>query len=258
MMVDNCYDKVENPTAFSTPTRKARLLYQPREDHSLLTVTFNFLKISIPTIISCIFLELTFLINTVFAGGLNDASKLAGVGLGTVCVNIVCLQPIMGMNGAMETLVSQAYGAKQLRLCGTYLNRGRLINTVIFIPLIVILCFSRPILTSFGQNPRVIDHAVTYISVCIPGVYFQSMFDLKKRFLNCMTISWVPMLAQIGGTVLHVLWCYIFVIYLDMQVVGLGLATAITNVGIFLMITLYAHFLPKIKESLFCFDKSVL
>jgi len=181
---------------------------------------------------------------------------LAGVGLGTIMVHIVCLQPIMGMNGAAETLVSQAYGANQLRQCGVYLNRGRLINTVLFIPLVVIICFSRPILTAFGQDPEVIDHAMTYITVCIPSVYFQIMFDLKKRFLNCMTYSWVPMLAQTGGTILHVLWCYILVVHLDLQVVGLGLATAITNVGIFLMITIYAHCIPKIKESLFCFDDS--
>ena len=81
------------------------------EHHSLLLITFNFLKITIPTIISCLFLELTYFINAVFAGGLNDPAKLAGVGLGTVVINMVCLHPLIGMNGAVETLVSQAYGA---------------------------------------------------------------------------------------------------------------------------------------------------
>ena len=96
-----------------------------------------------------------------------------------------------------------------------------------------------------------------YISICLPGVYFQVMFDLKKRFLNCMTISWVPMLAQMGGTLLHILWCHIFVTKLDLGVHGLGLATAITNIGMIIMITGYAFCLPSIKESIICFDRSV-
>ena len=65
------------------------------------------------------------------------------------------------------------------------------------------------------------------------------------------------MLAQMGGTLLHILWCYLLVNKFQMGVTGLGLATAITQVGIFTMVTVYAHCLPSIKESLFCFERSV-
>lgn len=54
-----------------------------------------------------------------------------------------------------------------------------------------------------------------------------------------------------GGTLLHILWCYLFVLKADMDVRGLGLATALTNVVIFVMITVYAHCLSEIKEALF-------
>ena len=78
-----------------------------------------------------------------FAGRLDDSAKLAAVGLGTTLINVVCFDPLLGLNGALETLVAQAFGAKQLRLCGQYLNRGRLINTIVFIPLAILMCFSR-------------------------------------------------------------------------------------------------------------------
>ena len=64
------------------------------------------MKIAVPTMVSCLFLQLEFLINTIFAGRLNDPAKLAGVGLGTTLLNVVCFIPLMGMNGAVETLVS--------------------------------------------------------------------------------------------------------------------------------------------------------
>ena len=63
------------------------------------------------------------------------------------------------------------------------------------------------------------------------------MFDLKKRFLNCMQISWIPMLAMIGGTALHLLWCYLFVVKLDASVEGLAVATSLTYLLMFLMVT---------------------
>ncbi len=75
---------------------------------------------------------------------------LAGVGLGTIMLNMACLNPLIGMNGAVETLVSQAYGSGELRICGTYLNRGRLINTLFFLPLVVLIYNAKPVLIAIG------------------------------------------------------------------------------------------------------------
>ena len=76
--------------------------------------------------------------------------------------------------------------------------------------------------------------------VSLPSMYFLCMFDLKKRFLNCMKISWVPMVAQVGGTIIHIGWCYLFVTVLKLDVVGLGIASNITAFTMLLIITLYA------------------
>ena len=60
----------------------------------------NFLTLSIPTIVSYFFLSLIYLINAVYAGRFGDAAKLAGVGLGTTLLNIICLIPLRGANSA--------------------------------------------------------------------------------------------------------------------------------------------------------------
>ena len=71
------------------------------------------MKIAVPTMISCFFLQLVMMINVIFAGRLNDPTKLAGVGLGNSLLTVLCFFPLQGMNCAIETLVSQAYGAKE-------------------------------------------------------------------------------------------------------------------------------------------------
>ena len=103
--------------------------------------------------------------------------------------------PLVGMNGTVSTLVAQAYGAGDLKICGVYLNRGRIVNTTIFIPLVVLILLSRKLLAGLGTDAKTLEYAFEYIVICLPGIYFQAMFDLKKRFLNCMKISWVPMLT---------------------------------------------------------------
>jgi len=60
-------------------------------EHSVMACALNFFKIAIPTMVSCVFLQLTSFINTIFAGKLNDPEKLAGVGLGTTLVSVLCL-----------------------------------------------------------------------------------------------------------------------------------------------------------------------
>ena len=66
----------------------------------------NFLSLAIPTIISCLFLQLTNVVNAIYAGKLDDPAKLAGVGLGASWLNVICFIIFMGMNGAQETLAS--------------------------------------------------------------------------------------------------------------------------------------------------------
>ena len=172
----------------------------------------KYCAIALPTVIQCSFQRAALLINTIFAGQINDVSKLAGVGLAVAISDILCFTFLEGMNGAAETLVSQAYGNGQLKLCGVHFNRGRLILTAFFIPLATLLMFSEHILIFIGQDPEVSAHTQEFLRYTLPAIYCYCMFDLTKRFLNCMTISWVPMTAQIVATVLHPFWCYHFVV----------------------------------------------
>ena len=80
--------------------------------------------------------------NLIFLGRIGKAPLVAGVGLGSVTLNIMCLTLVYGVNGAVDTLASQAFGLKDLQLCGEYFNRGRVILTIIFLPFAAVLLFS--------------------------------------------------------------------------------------------------------------------
>lgn len=78
-------------------------------------------------------------INLLFIGHFGTKEEMAGVGMGEVIQNMTGLSLMKGMNSAIETLVSQARGVKKIELCGVYMNRGRFVTCIMFIPCILIL-----------------------------------------------------------------------------------------------------------------------
>lgn len=83
-------------------------------------------------------------------GKLNDPVKLAAIGLGNMLNQLLPYTMMIGMNTALETLVSQAYGRKNIYECGLYLHRSLLLITIMFIPIAVILVYCDSILIFVG------------------------------------------------------------------------------------------------------------
>ena len=70
--------------------------------------------------------------------------------MGNTLLNITGLSLASGLNGGLETLVSQAYGAGDYKLCGTYLNRSRAVLMVFYLPVIAFLMNCEAIMVYIG------------------------------------------------------------------------------------------------------------
>ena len=117
-------DEKEEPNAIFDPNRNT-----PISTRKMLTM---FLKIAVPAVVTNIIGITTMIVNTFFAGHMDDPINLAAVGLSNTCCIMFVLSLLIGLNVAQETLTSQAYGADSNHLCGIYLNRGRVIMTVFY------------------------------------------------------------------------------------------------------------------------------
>ena len=91
-------------------------------------------------------------INVVFVGNLSDPAKLAGLGLGNMVMNLAPYALLTGVNTALETFVSQAYGRQDLRECGLYLHRSMFIICCAFIPLAISMFWSSDALIYLGMD----------------------------------------------------------------------------------------------------------
>jgi Na+-driven multidrug efflux pump len=72
----------------------------------IMEMSLHIVRVAVPTILGQVFALLVVAANTAFIGHLGNNAMLAGVGLGTLYVNIFCQSIILGLNGALQTLVS--------------------------------------------------------------------------------------------------------------------------------------------------------
>lgn len=106
---------------------------------SRATKLLRILAIAVPAMMTFFFQFFCELINTYFIGRKDSAELLASVGLGNIILNMTCTSVFLGMNGALETLISQAIGSGKTHLSLKYLSRGRIIVMLLMIPVSLIL-----------------------------------------------------------------------------------------------------------------------
>jgi MATE family multidrug resistance protein len=122
------------------------------------------------------------MITVFYIGRKGDALLLASVGLGNMMVNVLAFAITQGMNGALEYYVSNAYGQRKYKECGQWLNRGKFVATLAFLPVMVMFLNAEWLLLKLGQDPQISKLAKSYLTLIIPGIWSQIMFDATKKF----------------------------------------------------------------------------
>ena len=142
-----------------------------KPDMTIIECFWKVVKLAVPSVIGMLLYLMVQLSNTFFIGNLNEPVLLAGVGMGNMLINVLCFAVVQGLNGALETFVSQSFGSKKLEQCGVYLNRAKFVATTIMIPIIVIYIFSDKILIALQQDKAISIISRRYCCILIPGIW---------------------------------------------------------------------------------------
>ena len=141
------------------------------------------------------------------------------------------------MASALETLCGKAYGAKQYRMLGIYLQRSWVVLSISSIVLLPLFLFATPIIKFTGQSEAVSELTGEVALWLIPmHLSFPFQFTLM-RFLQCQLKT--GMIAWLSGGVLvvHVLLSWIFVGCMRVGITGaaviLDLSWWLSVVGLF-------------------------
>lgn len=163
----------------------------------------------------------------------------------------------IGLCGGIDTLVSQAFGRKNYRICGIYLNTSLIVFTGLFLFQAIFLYNSTFFLLLLGQPPEAVEVAQTYINWTLPALYLNMLFQAYWRFLGAQGIYNPVLLILFITTVIHIFSLYLFVIVFDCEIIGAAIAINISYTIGFVLLVLYVHQYSNVvlSEKFFLADK---
>lgn len=134
----------------------------------------------------------------------GNSVVVAGAGLGVMFINMFVYGTFEGLNGAIDTLVSQYYGAKDYQGCNEIFNKGRIINTVFFLPVALLLIYSDSLLILLNQDPDVAWETKKFLVYQIPGLFMIAQFDTLRRYMQAQEKFDVPAKGLIISNIFHI------------------------------------------------------
>ena len=92
----------------------------------------------------------------------------------------------------------------------------------------------------------------------MPAVFFYGQYDVQKRWLACMRITFYPMVFMIIATVFHTTLCILFMMYFEMDISGLALALSIKDFALMIMTMIYSNCSETVRKTIVPFDCQAL
>jgi len=205
-----------------------RLEYHMR-DLSKGNVFNHILVLSIPMFIGNVFQQLYNVVDSLIVGNILGKEALAAVGA-TFPVNFVLISLIVGLTMGMSVVVSQYYGAKDIRRVKAVIDTmvvftivaGVVIGSIGFL-------FSRNIFTLMNLPEEVIPHATAYFKIFIAGIFFTFGYNGLSAILRGLGDSKTPLIFLIIAAVINIFLDLFFIKNLHWGIEGAAWATIISQ-----------------------------
>ena len=142
-------------------------------------------------------------------------AELAAYGLSNFVILFISMI-FLSLNTTLLTLVSQSFGKGDVELCRTFINRGRVIVTLSYVPLaLLISLFASKLLASLGlEHPSINTQASWTLRIFLGGLFLTLQYDITRLSLNAMGKSYLIVITLIISLILHPCWAYLYISHL--------------------------------------------
>ncbi len=190
-------------------------------------------------------------VDTMMVGRLS-AEAIGAVSYGALFVNVFsffCLGLLLGL----DTLISQAFGARNLDRCNHCLIQGVWIALLVT-PIVTLLVFATlPIVRNWGVEPRLLADSIAYLKTLVWSILPLLLYVVFRRYLQSMNHVGIVMFALISANLVNVLvnWLLIFGNwgFPAMGVEGAGWATCLSRVYMFAVLFAFVIYKERAKPT---------
>ncbi|KAE9312202.1 hypothetical protein PF008_g20021 [Phytophthora fragariae] len=170
--------------------------------------------------------------------------------LSTMFMNISAFSVGSGLSSALDTLCSQAYGAKRFDKIGLYFQAGCMVIATCFVPIFLLNWYSGHFLLLVGQDPEVSRLAQSFSRWAVLGVPFVFLYKLLRKVLQAHNIM-KPLVAIAAiGAAVNAVSGYVLTYHTSMGFEGLpGFLMMMFEWWAFEVLTLMSGVLPDAVKS---------
>ncbi len=198
------------------------------------------IKLSIPVALGVFVQAMYNVVNTIFIGHIqNGTTAIAGL---SIVFPLQMLMMGMGMmvgTGGMS-VISRAIGAKDTaraeRALGNGLTSILIISAVMTV--VVLIC-TDPMLRLMGASEEVLPFARDYLRIIAYGNIFNCTAMILLNFSRAEGNARIGMISQIAASILNIILDAVFILSMNMGVVGAALGTVIAQIAALICLALY-------------------
>ncbi|KAG7396302.1 hypothetical protein PHYBOEH_002527 [Phytophthora boehmeriae] len=165
--------------------------------------------------------------------------------LSTMLMNITASSVGLGLASALDTLCSQAYGAKRLGNIGVYFQAGLLVLSASFGPIVVLNWYSEYFMLYLGQDPEVARLAQSFSRWLVLGIPFVVVYELMRKVLQAQNIMKPLVTMAVISNVVSIVSGYLLTYHTSMGFTGIPLSRSLGNITSVLLLVPYFFWYPE-------------
>ncbi|MCW5964485.1 MAG: MATE family efflux transporter [Bryobacterales bacterium] len=198
-------------------------------------------KLALPVVLAELGWMAMTVVDTMMVGRLS-AEAIGAVSFGALFVNVLTFFSL-GLLLGLDTLISQAFGANNLKRCNHCLIQGVWI-AVALTPLVTAVAFSLlPVARNWGADPRVVADAIPYLKTLVWSTLPLLLYVVFRRYLQSMNRVAPVMFALVSANLVNALvnWLLVFgsLGFPALGVEGAGWATFFSRVYMFAVLAVF-------------------
>lgn len=201
----------------------------------------HILKFTIPLLIGNLFQQLYNMVDSIVVGRYVSAHALAAVG---ACgsLNFLFFSLSSGLAVGIGIIAAQYFGANdEKQLKKTIANSFYVLASAALLVTLIGVLFAGPILRLLQTPEEYVADSINYFRVTCLGIIGIAIYNGVAALLRAVGDSKTPLYFLILSSIINVSLDLVFVIYFDLGVVGVALATIIAQAVAAIVSIIYAY-----------------
>lgn len=205
-------------------------------------------KLGLPMIISMVLQALYNVIDSIFVANISEIGQIANEALTYAFpIQILMIALGVGTGVGINSLLSKSLGEKDNEKVNKIVGNGIFLSVIIFLLFFFFGLFATDwFISLFTSDTEVIKYGSDYLKICTVFSFGSIGYAIYERFLQASGKTLYSTIAQISGAIINIVFDYVFIFPMKMNVEGAAWAT-IFGQFVSLFIAMLFHYL-KNKE----------